>query len=128
MQLAADNGWRCSWERETPEKKKETTTVLLNENDLLWPRFRHVFIADCMEKVLALTAHPASECSTFKAVLSAMHFCSAARDRIVHCAAASSWLLSAAWERRSAVPVDLRILKLGRSYMRHADESRLSTE
>ena len=59
VQQTADGD--VSWERETPEKKKETTTVLLNENDVLWPKFRHIFIADCMEKVLTLPpTQPAS--------------------------------------------------------------------
>jgi hypothetical protein len=31
--------------------KKETKDVLLNENDILWPTYRHVFIADCIDQV-----------------------------------------------------------------------------
>merc|ERR1711924_490078 len=35
----------------TTDGKKEVKEVLLNENDILWPTYRHMFISDCIETV-----------------------------------------------------------------------------
>ncbi len=41
----------CSHTKVGADKKQETVTVVLNENDVLWPDYRHMFIADCMDQV-----------------------------------------------------------------------------
>ncbi len=52
----------CSHTKVGADKKQETVTVVLNENDVLWPDYRHMFIADCMDQV-AIRLSPDSRLS-----------------------------------------------------------------